>query len=387
MSRIRVLNIITRLEQGGAPKALLETIRRMSFDRFQVDLAAGQTNDPLLDITGQVAKEEFSLIPVPALKRDPHPVRDLQALKQLVQIIRNGGYHLVHTHTAKAGFLGRLAAKICGIKAVVHSPHGTVLDGYFNPFITHFYAFLEHLTAPMADRIIGLTALEISQYLQAQIGDPDQYTYIYNGIDVEGFSAPQGNHLELRESLGVSPDAPVCISVGRLVPVKGQDDLLVAFQKAHLVCPDLHLWIVGEGVLRSELEDLAQNLGIAPQVRFLGWQDNVAPFLDAADLFVLPSLNEGLGLVLVEAMAKQLPVIATRVGGVPEVVAHGQTGLLVPSQSPSDLARSIVQLVQNPAGRKKMGQAGLERAKGHFSIQSTVGQTEALYHDLLGTPL
>jgi glycosyltransferase involved in cell wall biosynthesis len=305
----------------------------------------------------------------------------------LVQIIRNGGYHLVHTHTAKAGFLGRLAAKICGIKAVVHSPHGTVLDGYFNPLITHFYAFLEHLTAPMADRIIGLTAMEISQYLQAQIGDPDQYTYIYNGIDVEGFSAPQGNRLELRESLGVSPDASLCITVGRLVPIKGQDDLLVAFQKAHLVCPDLHLWIVGEGMLRPELEDLAQNLGIASQVCFLGWQDNVVPFLDAADLFVLPSLNEGLGLVIVEAMAKQLPVIATRVGGVPEVVAHGQTGLLVPSQSPPDLARSIVQLVQNPAGRKKMGLAGLERAKKHFSIQSTVGQTEALYHDLLGAPL
>lgn len=146
--QIRILNIITRLERGGAPMALLNTMRRMPSSHFHLDLAVGKTDDPDLDLTDDIAQSGLSLIYVPELRRNPHPVRDLRALWKLIRIIKKGRYDVVHTHTSKAGFLGRIAAWVCRTPVVVHSPHGTILEGYFSPFITWFYAILERLTAP-----------------------------------------------------------------------------------------------------------------------------------------------------------------------------------------------------------------------------------------------
>ena len=380
--KYRILQIITRLEKGGAPQALIDTIRRIPPDAFHIDLCAGQTDDPDLDIAKAVVQSGQPLISLPALRRNPHPVRDLIALWRLIGIIRAGRYHIVHTHTSKAGFLGRIAAWLCGVPVVIHSPHGTILDGYFSPVRTRFYAFLERLTAPLSHRIICLTAREIDQYLCAHIGKRRQYTYIYNGIDLQSFTPVQRE--ETRRAFQIPDRAIACITIGRLVPVKGQADLLRAFQIVLKTHPDLYLLIVGEGELRTELESLSQALGMADRVIFTGWRTDIPALLSAADIFVLPSHNEGLGLVLIEAMACRLPAIATDVGGVPDVVIHGQTGLLVPVKAPEALAEAIAHLSSRPDLRHKMGQAGYRRALDHFSIQTTARKTETLYRELLG---
>ena len=383
MSEIRVLNIITRLERGGAPQALLETLERMSVD-IHIDLATGKTEDAELDLTQEVIDKGFPLIHIPAMRRSPHPIRDFQALWQIMKIIRKGNYDLVHTHTSKAGFLGRIAAKLCKVPAVVHSPHGTVLDGYFSSFITKLYAFMERITAPMAHRIICLTTREIDQYLDAKIGTREQYTYIYNGIDIQAYAKATKSAYDMRQELGLSNDAIVCITVGRLVPVKGQDDLINAFADVVKKTPNAHLLIVGEGELHDALLGLTQKNNITDNVHFLGWRNDVANLLGTSDIFALPSLNEGLGLVLIEAMAQKLPAVATRVGGVPEVIIENETGILVPAQSPTELSKALNQLIDDSALRTKIGEAGYQRAIAHFSIESTVEQTENIYRTLTG---
>ncbi len=179
-------------------------------------------------------------------------------------------------------------------------------------------------------------------------------------------------------------EATVCISVGRLVPVKGHADLIRGFAHALSEQEDLVLLLAGDGELRDELTALVAELSLGDRVRFLGWRDDTADLLAGSDIFVLPSLNEGLGLVLIEAMAANLPVVATRVGGVPEVVEEGQTGLLVEARNPDRISNAILRLARDRALRERMGRAGRERADEHFSIQATVRRTEQIYNDLVG---
>jgi glycosyltransferase involved in cell wall biosynthesis len=384
MGRIRVLNVITRLERGGAPQAMLEVVRRMSPAEWEVGVVTGRTEDPDRDMLEWALDQGFEVYKVPALRRDIHPLDDARAFWHLVRVIRAERPHLIHTHTSKAGLLGRLACRWCGVPAVVHSPHGTVLEGYFGPLATRLFASIDRLAAPWAHRIICLTGAEIDQYLAVRIGRRRQYTFVYNGIDVDAIVARSGDPGALRRSLGLSPQDLVCTTVGRLVPVKGHEDLIHAFGEAIASHPELCLVLVGEGELRGDLEDLARRLGLAERVRFTGWRDDVPELLSASDLFVLPSHNEGLGLVLVEAMAKRLPAVATAVGGVPEVVSDGETGILVPPRAPDELARAIGELAADAERRTRMGEAGYGRAVERFSVESTVRRTEEIYREVLG---
>lgn len=381
----RVLHVITRLEQGGAPLALLETVKRMDRKRFDVTLVVGQTEDLDRDLDLELAGD-LPVIRVPAMRRSIHPVRDAVALAQLVGIIRDGEYDLVHTHTSKAGILGRVAAALCGTRAIVHSSHGTILEGYFGPAVTRIFAFLEAAGAALSDRIVCLTAREIDQYLSADIGRRDQFAYIFNGIDVDAFASRAGDRNALRGEFGFCGDHVVCLTVGRLVPVKGQADLLEAFAAAHRENDALRLLVVGDGELMAQLGALADRLGIASVTRFTGWREDVPELMDAADMFVLTSHNEGLGLVLVEAMAKGLPVVATAVGGVPEVVDDGVTGHLVPARDAGAIATAVLDLAASPDRRRALGAQGRERARETFSIEQTVARTQDLYLDLLGEP-
>ena len=382
MAVCRVLNVITRLEQGGAPLALLETVDRMDRTRFDVTIAAGQTEDEdrILDL-GETAYD-LPVVDIPYLRRSIHPIRDLIALLGLIRAIRRGRYDIVHTHTSKAGLLGRIAAYLCRVPAIIHSSHGTVLQGYFSLGVTRLFAFLERVAAPLSDRIICLTRREIEQYLEAGIGDRERFTYIFNGIDLSKFEARKGDRAAIRSELGFDDDDILCVTAGRLAPVKGQSDLLTGFAAAREENPSLKLVVIGDGELRDDLEGQATALGIAESTRFLGWRDDVAELLDGMDLFALTSLNEGLGLAIIEAMAKRLPVVATSVGGVPEVVDDGQTGLLVRAEDHDAIAEAITRLASDVDLRKTMGARGYERAHEHFSIEQTVQNTEALYEQL-----
>ena len=379
----RILHIITNMDPSGAPLAVWNLVRRLSRERYAVSVASGPTEDPAQDLTPEVSASGIPVFRVPSLRRGVNPLLDAAALWHLIRTIGKDRYDLVHCHKSKAGFLGRFAARLCGVRAVVYTPHGNVLKGYFGPAATWFFARVEGMAAPFCDRIISLTRTEIEQYLAEGIGSPGQHTFIYNGIDVDAFTREASDPAGFRSEIGVGSEAFLIVNVGRLVPVKGQVHLIDSLPGILEGCPDAAVVIAGEGPLLHDLRRRARALGVGAHLHLVGHRSDVARILAAADLFALPSLNEGLGLALVEGMAMGLAAVASRVGGVPEVLKDGETGLLVPPADPRALGEAVVCLAKDPERRRAMGEAGKERARVCFSIDRTVRDTERLYEELL----
>jgi glycosyltransferase involved in cell wall biosynthesis len=382
-TKIRILHIITRLEFGGPPLSLLDLIARLDKAKFDVSLATGFTPDRETDMIEEARKLKIEILTVPSLVRDIRIIRDIKALWQIMRVIKRGGYHIVHCHTSKAGFIGPLAARLAGAKIVLYSPHGTVLQGYFGKVQTGFFVLLQRFAAYFIDKILCLSRLEVSQYLEAGIGSRRKYTFIYNGIDVASMARRRTDRLITRKKLEIGPDDYVGVSVGRLVPVKGYNHLIEAIRLLKPDIPNFRLLIVGDGSERKALENQAERAGLSNYVRFMGLRRNIPEILSCADLFMLTSLNEGFGLVLVEAMAMRLPIVATRVGGVPEVVEHEKTGILVAPKNPKAMADAVQRLYYNRQRGKELGLAGFERAKHVFDIRKIVNQYEQLYTYML----
>jgi len=382
-----VLHVITRLEAGGAPNTLLLLLEGLSARGIAVELATGLTEPPAEDLLDQARELGFPIHVIPSLRRDLHPLHDLAALFSLWRLMRRIRPVLVHAHTSKGGFMGRLAALLAGVKIRLYTPHGTVLTGYFGSTAEKIFAWLERLSARWTTRIIGLNRLESEAYLAAGIGRAHQHRQIENGIELERFSPlPEDLRRQRRHEEGIGDDEVVMITVGRLVPVKDQLTLIAALGQLAEDLPAWRLMIVGEGPERSALEERTRSLGLTDRIAFLGQREDVPGLLGLSDLFVLTSVNEGFGLVLVEAMAGALPVIATAVGGIPEVVIEAETGLLVPAGDPPALARALERLLIDPDLRQRLGTRGREIARERYGVDRMVEKTIALYEEVLGDP-
>jgi glycosyltransferase involved in cell wall biosynthesis len=381
--KIKILHIITRLEFGGPPLSLMDLIARLDKEKFDVSLATGFTPDRKRDMIEDARKLNIDVFTVSSLVRDVRILSDIRAFWQIMRIIKKGGYHIVHCHTSKAGFIGPLAAKLAGARCVLYSPHGTILHGYFGRLKTKVFILLQRFAALFIDKIICLSRIEISQYLEVKIGSPRKYTFIHNGIDVESMARRRADSLTMRKMLGIGADDFVGISVGRLVPVKGYRDLIEAIRLLKPNIPNIRLLLVGDGSERKALEKQAESAGLSNHVRFTGLRRDIAEILSCADLFLLSSLNEGFGLVLVEAMAMRLPIVATRVGGVPEVVEHEKTGILVAPEDPQAMGNAIARLYCNRQWGKELGAAGYERAQNTFDICNITEQYEQFYSYML----
>jgi glycosyltransferase involved in cell wall biosynthesis len=379
--QVRVLHVITRLDRGGAALNTLLTVAGLS-RRFRPELIYGSTREsPLL---ARQLRGTTQMTEVAPLVREISPLRDLRALLKLYRLIRRGQFDIVHTHSSKAGFLGRIAARLARAPCIVHTPHGHVFGGYAGRLLTWLYILLERWAAPFTDRIVGLTDREIHDHLDHGIGEPWQFVSIPSGVDVERFRTLSlvAGRSEMRASLGVSPEAFLIGSVGRLEPVKGHRYLLEAFATLAPRFPELVLALVGEGELAPALRKLAERAGLSERVLFLGWREDIPALLQALDLFVFPSLNEGMGRALVEAMAAGLPIVAARAGGIPEVLDDGEAGLLVEAASAHALAQGIRELLLDPALRSWLGWAAWERAQ-RYSTRVMLRKIEELYRGLL----
>ncbi|MBI2472792.1 MAG: glycosyltransferase family 4 protein [Planctomycetes bacterium] len=381
--KIRVLHVITRLEKGGAPAVLLEVLRRCDKRQFVHHIATGLARESENDMIAFAKDMGFQVFVIPALIRDIHPFLDVYALLKLYFLIRKGRYDIVHCHTSKGGFIGRLAARMAKVHGIIYSPHGDIFEGYFGKIKTCLFVWLERFSAGFTDKIITLTKNGIEPYLKAEIGQKSQFDYIYNGVDIESLEKRKVDRIRKRQEIGVDSDCFLVVTAGRLVPVKGYTYLISALDQVRKEIPNIRLVFLGDGELKEELIRQTKILGLENHVRFLGMRNDVPEIISCSDLFVLPSINEGFGVVLLEAMAMKCPIVATNVGGVPEVVLDGETGILVPSKDTRQLVSAIVKLLKDHSFASRMAENGYQRLRTYFDIKDTVSKTERMYKELL----
>ncbi|MBW6486205.1 MAG: glycosyltransferase family 4 protein [Syntrophobacterales bacterium] len=385
--KIKVIHIITRFDKGGSAENTFLTVCGLDKERYQVALVTGtlsgtNSNDPEnIAIAANIAELKANgvrLIFVPSLVRELNPVADLRAFLSLCKIIRREKPDIVHTHTSKAGMLGRWAARLCRVPAVIHTPHGHVFWGYFNPAKTRLFIMLERWTARITDALIMLTPQELQDHLGWGIAPREKFTVIHSGVNLKKFSSAQSRSDRKRAISEVPENMVVIGTVGRLTAIKGQDVLIRAFAELKQAGEDVFLVLLGEGERRGELEEMARHLQISDSVMFLGWRPEVAAVMASFDIFCLPSLNEGMGKVIVEAMAMGLPVVASNVGGIKDLVRKGENGLLVPPGDATALAKALSLLCSAPQERRRMGDAGRLLAPS-YSSEAMIKKVDRLY--------
>ena len=374
---MRILHVITRLIHGGAQRNTMMCAAEQARRGHEVTLVTGPEAGPEGSLLEEAAQDPYRLIVLPDLVRDPSPARDLRALVELWKLMGDHQFQVVHTHTSKAGILGRWAAALRRVPAVVHTPHGHVFHGYFSSWKTRVFREVERLTARTTHRIVALTEGDLRDHLQEGIAPADRFVIIPSGVSLERYRRPL-------ETASGGQDLTIGF-VARLVEVKGVLDLLEAVALVVTRFPRARLVLVGDGPLREAVLERIQTLGLTSHVELLGRLEDPAPALRGFDLFVLPSHNEGMGRAAVEAMAAGLPVVATCVGGLPDVVVDGETGLLVPPHDPQALAEALTRLLEDPDLRGRMGLAGQIRAEA-FSDQVMFDRLEALYSEILTRP-
>jgi glycosyltransferase involved in cell wall biosynthesis len=391
MASRTVIHVITRLDYGGSAVNTMLTVLGHDRARFEPlvvtgppgrwDAQGGQSatdeNVRLLE------KEGIRSVLIPSLARSLSPLDDIWALWALIRLFRREEPVLVHTHTSKAGVLGRIAAWFVRVPVVVHTPHGHVFYGHFGAFTSWCFLQVERTLSRVTDRIIALTESERNDHLDRLVGTIDQFAVVPSGIDLNRFSQARVNGRQVPEWFGCPSDAVIVGSVGWLTDVKGHRFLLEAAKKVTQTCPDLHIVIVGSGDQHDALRQQARQLGLEASVHLLGHRDDIEACLAGFDLFVLPSFNEGMGRALIEAMAAGLPVIATKVGGIPALIEHGVNGLLVPSGDAQALADALRSILEHPDMARRLGEAARQSIGARFGASYMVGAIETLYEETL----
>jgi glycosyltransferase involved in cell wall biosynthesis len=328
----------------------------------------------------------IEVVSVPELARELAPYNDVVAVRRLIELIRAKRPHILHTHTAKAGAIGRTAARLAGgakPPIVVHTFHGHVLRGYFGPLPSEAYRRIERTLARSTDRLIAVSPEVRDDLVELGVAPPEKFEVIRLGIELDERLNGGGDVLDYRHVLGVPPGAFVVGWIGRMTAIKQVPDVLRIFSRLRALGVDARLCIVGDGPAREEAETLAKELGVMRECLFLGYHKDVASFYRFFDAFLLPSANEGTPVSVIEALAAERPVVATAVGGVPDVVEDGVHGHLV---APGDLegaAAALAGLARDPEARARMGAAGRAWVLPRYSVARLVDDVDALYRSLL----
>ena len=382
-SKPRILHVITRLDPGGSATNTLVSADRLRKHGFDTFLAYGPTHDPdraILHLLDKLKIEQFF---IPHLVRNPSPLKDWLAMRQLRKIIKDGHFDLVYTHTSKAGVLGRRAARVCNTSSI-HTPHGHIFYGYFGPILTWFFVYIERMMARHTERIISLTDIETSESLANGIGIPGQYITIHSGVPLSSLmNIERAEGKKFRNKYGIPDSAFLFISIGRLEPIKGFDILIKAFAKARYSQQPVYLVIIGDGEERNRLKTIASEFPTGEKIKFAGALTDIRPALSAANTFVLASRNEGMGRVFIEAMAAGLPAIGTSVGGVPSLMSNGKNGILVPGEDIDSLSAAMEKAAVDTTRMKEMGRNAAASVYPEYDESTMVQQIADLYRKVL----
>ena len=384
---IRVLRVIARLNMGGPALHVAYLSAGLRERGYETTLVAGEVSQGE-ESMGYVAEQlGVTVTDLPHLHREISPVRDVLATFRLARIMRTLRPHILHTHTAKAGAIGRLAALLAGRARppiVVHTFHGHVLRGYFGHARTWIFRGLERVLARTADALVAVSPEVRDDLVALGVAPESKFTVIRLGIQLDERVAHEAAaRRETRRQLGIVGDRLAIGWIGRMTGVKRTDDVLKAFKLLRDRGVDACLCLVGDGPDRDHVERLASDLGVVRDCLFTGYQEQIGAFFAAFDVFVLPSANEGTPVTAIEALASGCPVVATRVGGVPDVVRDGQDGFLVEPGAVDDLADRLARLAADPGLRARMGEAGKRRVVPRYGVGRLIDDVDALYRGLL----
>ena len=363
------MHLITELNYGGAEQLLANTMQHVWSEQFRhivVTLYDGDT--PPADSIRRAGVPVVDL----AMKRNGR----LRGLWQFFRLLRQERPEIIHNWLIHAALLGRVMGRLLGVPVIVSARHSVNFGNSLRRWLNCWTIRLDDRTIAICDHM--------HQVEMAQTGAAtDKIVTIYNGIPKISFPSRESARASLLGALQLPPEARLVGTVGRLHAAKGHADMVMAIPQIVAQQPLAHFIWIGDGPERVALEAQVEQLEVAGHVHFLGDRNDVPELLAALALFVMPSRWEGLSIAIMEAMATGLPVVATAVGGTPELVVDGETGLLVPPQDADSLAQAIRQLLENPALARRMGEAGRQRVQNHFTIAEMVSQTEQLYDMIL----
>jgi glycosyltransferase involved in cell wall biosynthesis len=388
---VKILRVIARLNVGGPARHVVLLDRGLRGRGHDTRLVHGSLAPFEASLEHLAIESGLPTTHIRELGRRISPVSDLRAFAQLLRLVFREAPDVIHTHTAKAGALGRMAAGLFNITRprrrrclVVHTFHGHVLTGYFPPATNAAVRLAERLLARITDRVVTISPAQRDDIVtRFRIAAAARTTVVPLGLDLEDLARLDPRAPHLRRRFGIPERALVVGYVGRFVAIKDLETLVRAFARVAAKRPDAALLLVGDGPLRSEIEALVAALGLQSQVHLAGWIEELAPLYATIDVCALSSLNEGTPVALIEGMAAAKPVVATRVGGVADVVEHERTGLLVPSGSPDALADAILRLAADAGERSQMGAAGRQAVVSRFSPERLVDDIDKLYTDAL----
>ena len=393
MSNTKVLQIITRLNIGGTASHVIiitHELNKIGYKVILVKGTEGKSEGDMMDFAEAKGVEPYV---IPRLGREVGFRNDIVAFYKIYRLIKKEKPKIVHTHTAKAGALGRIAAWLAGVPVILHTFHGHVLTGYFGRVKSWVFIQVEKMLALISTKLIIVNDEIKKELIDMGIGEKEKFEVVPAGLELKPFFESEKYRGMLKKELGLPGDSVLIGIVGRLVPIKGHKYFLEAakiildtgykIQDARYDDSELKFVIVGDGDLRQELEDYSNKLGISGNVIFTGFRQDLPKIYADLDIVALTSINEALGLVLVEAMASGKPVVATNVGGVPSLVKHGVNGLLIKSQDVQALSDAIIKLLNDSDLRQKMGREGRSSVFPRYDISQLVKRVDLLYTQMI----
>jgi glycosyltransferase involved in cell wall biosynthesis len=379
---VKVLHIITRLIVGGAQENTIYTAALLDQRRFAVEVLSGPQTGSEGSLIEETRERGIPLTILPNLVRQVSPINDLLALWKLTRLMRQRRFQIVHTHSSKAGILGRLAARLAGVPVIVHTVHGWSFHDYMSPFVRSTYITLERWMATFSDALIVVTNKDIEKGLRHNIGRANQYRLIRSAVPLDEFDPSAGERSAAHKEFGIPDDAIVVGTIGRFSEQKNPFDWARVAARVSRVQPGVWFLLVGDGPLRSDLEELLRKEGIADKTVLAGLRRDVPRMISGIDIFLLTSLWEGLPRVIPQAMAMGIPVIANQVDGIAEAIQDEVTGYLCPPGDLDRMAERCVRLINQPDLRREMGLRGRSYATQEFDLQRMIEQIEALYFEL-----
>ena len=384
---MRITHVITRLIVGGAQENTIASVLGLQRKPgVTVHLVSGPTTGPEGSLEGRLAATPQLLRLIPSLVRPVHPWLDWRAWHDLTRLFQTQTPDIVHTHSGKAGVLGRLAARRAGVPFIIHTIHGPSFGPFQAPLPNLVFRSAERLVGRFTTHFVTVAQAMTDQYLAAGIGRPEQYTRIFSGFDLEPFQSAT-NDPAVRTRLGLRPDDFVVGKVGRLFKLKGHEDLFAAAPELVRRCPTIRFLLVGDGLWRQRFENRVNDLGLTDRFRFTGLvpPQEVPRYVGIMDVLVHLSRREGLARALPQALAAAKPVVACDCDGAKEVCVAGKTGLLVAPGDTAALTECLLRLAADPALRAQLGRRGQELVRSSFSVERMVDDLYALYRKLLQT--